>query len=139
MASENPRIVRDSVHRRDPALDLAPWVRVRRDAELNRGGDPMNPRLASVLATLVLALAILIPTLSTGGPAAAPALCAATGTGAAPLALPASPVVATDSPTWDPFDVTQAAACNQRDCDALCAPLQGRCKAGSCFCLRDPL
>ena len=98
----------------------------------------MNRRLASVLATLALTLAVLVPALLDGGPAAAPALCPAAETGAATLASPAL-MTAAPAPAWEPFATTQAAACDQRACDTLCAPLQGRCKAGSCFCLRDPL
>ena len=85
----------------------------------------MNPRIASVLAALVLALAVFVPALPSGGATAAPVLC---------------PAAQAPAAAWDPFAVTQAAAsCKQQECDALCAPLQGRCKAGSCFCLRDPL
>jgi len=100
----------------------------------------MNRRLASVLATLALTLAILVPALLDGGPAAAPALCPSVEAGAATLASPAFLTPAAPAPAEEPFAVIQAAAsCKQQECDALCAPLQGRCKAGSCFCLRDPL
>ena len=97
----------------------------------------MNPRLASLLAATLLALAVAVLPVPAGDlaapsadPAAAPAVCQAAPDAAAP-----QPALG-----WQPETTAQPAAANcSQTCDQLCAPLQGRCKAGSCFCLRDPL
>lgn len=95
----------------------------------------MTPRLASLLAGLVLALTTSI--LPLPGDIAAPeslAVCQADGS----TASAAAPAGQQEVPAWDPTaPIAAAPSCNQ-ECDAFCAPLQGRCKAGSCFCLRDP-
>ena len=86
----------------------------------------MTRRLATLLTALLLALSL--------SPAGAmesesPAECPAAEAAAEP-ALPAELGLEPQP---------QAPTCNANECAAFCAPLIGKCRAGSCVCLRDPL
>jgi hypothetical protein len=99
----------------------------------------MTPRLASLLAVLALMTSIL--PLPTGAPAAPESL-ALYQTGQIGQAgdSVAAPSGRQEAPVWDPIAPFAAApSCRPDECAAVCAPLQGRCRSGSCFCLRDPL
>lgn len=99
----------------------------------------MTPRLASLLAGLVLALTTSILPLPAGDAAVpeSPAVCQAAGSATAPAGAPAgqTPALALDPTT----PRAAAPSCKPDECAAFCAPLQSRCRSGFCVCLRDPL
>jgi hypothetical protein len=104
----------------------------------------MTPRFASLLAGLALALTSSVLPLPAADPSAplvaAQVALAPIGLAACPAPDAAAlPAFEPDALAWDILAPRPAATNCQQQCDQLCAPLQGRCKSGSCFCLRDPL